>query len=136
MNTFITPNWVSTDVAMFWDNNITALRLTEPTYGSEWKDKPDGAQIGYTVQQRIPQRWRVNRGQAVQQQPILNQTVPITLTDQLQVAMGWSSADQALVVEEVQQRYTMPAGKALANECDAFFQRQVVNSVYFNIGTV
>ncbi len=136
MNTFITPNWVSTDVAMFWDNNITALKLTEPTYGSEWKDKPDGAQIGYTVQQRIPQRFRVKRGQALQQQPILNQTVPISLTDQLQVAMGWSSADDALDVEEVQTRYTKPAGQALANECDRFFVDQVYKSVYFNIGTV
>lgn len=135
MNTFITPNWVSTDVAMFWDNNIKALRLSEMTYGSEWRDKPDGSQIGYTVQQRIPQRFRVKRGQALQQQAILNQTVPISLTDQLQVAMGWSSADQAVDVEEVQSRYTMPAGKALANECDRFFVDQVYKSVYFSIGT-
>jgi hypothetical protein len=135
MDTFITPNWVSTDVAMFWDNNIKGLRLSEMTYGDEWKNKPDGAQIGYTVQQRIPQRFRVKRGQALQQQPILNQTVPISLTDQLQVAMGWSSADNALLVEEVQDRYTMPAGKALANECDLFFMQQVYKSVYFSIGT-
>lgn len=135
MNTFVTPSWVSTDVAMFWDNNIKALRLSDMTYGSEWKDKPDGAQIGYTVQQRIPQRFRVKRGQALQQQPILNQTVPISLTDQLQVAMGWSSADDAIEVEEVQTRYDEPAGKALASECDRFFVDQIYKSVYFNIGT-
>src|SRR5262245_29786647 len=120
---------------MFWDNNIKALRLTDPTYGSEWKDLPDGAKIGYTVQQRIPQRWRVKEGQALQQQPILNQTVPITLSKQLQVAMGWSSADDAILIEEVQQRYDKPAGQAFAARCDAFFQEQVVKSVYFNIGT-
>src|SRR5215471_15043721 len=125
MNTFITPNWVSTDVAMFWSNNIKALNLSEKTYGSEWRDKPDGAQIGYTVAQRIPQRFRVLRGQALQQQPILNQTVPISLTDQLQVAMGWSSADDAVQVEEVQERYDKPAGIALSNECDRFFMDQV-----------
>lgn len=135
MDTFISPNWVSTDVAMFWSNNIKALKLTEKTYGSEWKDKPDGAQIGYTVQQRIPQRFRVLRGQALQQQPVLNQTVPISLTDQLQVAMGWSSADDALLVEEVQERYTMPAGESLANECDRFFVSSVFTSVYFSAGT-
>ncbi len=134
-NTIITPNWVSTDVAMFWDNNIKALKLADRTYGNEWQDKPDGAQIGYTVQQRIPQRWRVKRGQALQQQPILNQTVPISLTDQLQVAMGWSSADQAVLIEEVQERYTKPAGVAFANECDRFFVDSVFKSVYFNIGT-
>ncbi len=135
MNTVITPNWVSTDVAMFYDVNIKALKLSENTYGDEWKNKPDGAQIGYTVQQRIPQRWRVKRGQALQQQAILNQTVPISLTDQLQVAMGWSSADDALEIEEVQERYDMPAGKAFASEADRFFMDQVYKSIYFNIGT-
>lgn len=133
-NTFITPNWVSTDVAMFWENNIKLLNLASMTYGSEWKNKPDGAQIGYTVQQRIPQRFRVKRGQALQQQPILNQTVPISLTDQLQVAMGWPSADDSVDVEEVQNRYDMPAGKALANECDSFFGQQIYKSIYFSIG--
>ena len=135
MNTVITPDWVSTDVAMFWDNNIKALKLAENTYGDEWKNKPDGAQIGFTVQQRIPQRWRVKEGQALQQQAILNQTVPISLTNQLQVAMGWSSADDALLIEEVRDRYTKPAGEALANKCDNFFVEQVYKSVYFNIGT-
>ncbi len=134
-NTYITPNWVSTDVAMFWDNNIKLLKLASMTYGGEWKDKPDGAQIGYNVQQRIPQRFRVQRGQALQQQPILNQTVPITLTDQLQVAMGWSSADDAVDVEEVQTRYDKPAGRALASECDSFFGTQIYKSIYFSIGT-
>ena len=134
-NTFITPSWVSTDVAMFWDNSKKLLNLTEMTYGSEWKDKPDGAQVGYTVQQRIPQRFRVKRGQALQQQPILNQTVPISLTDQLQVAMGWSSADDAVDVEEVQSRYDKPAGESLAAECDRFMGASVFKSVYFNIGT-
>jgi len=134
MNTVITPDWVSTDVAVFWDNNIKALKLAENTYGREWKDKPDGAQIGFTVQQRIPQRWRVKEGQALQQQAILNQTVPISLTNQLQVAMGWSSADDALLIEEVRDRYTKPAGEAFANKCDNFFMEQVYKSVYFNAG--
>lgn len=134
-DTFITPNWVSTDVAMFWSNNIKGLNLASMTYGSEWKDKPDGAQLGHTVQQRIPQRFRVKRGQALQQQPILNQTVPISLTDQLQVAMGWSSADDALAVQEVREMYTMPAGQALSNECDRFFLDTIYRSINFSVGT-
>jgi hypothetical protein len=135
MNTFITPNWVSTDVAMFWQNNIKLVAMFDRTWEGMWKDKPDGAQIGYTAQVRIPQRFRVKRGQALQQQAILNQTVPVSLTDQLQVAMGWSSADDALLVEEVQSRYSKPAGKALANECDVFAGAQVYKSVFYSIGS-
>lgn len=133
-NTFITPNWVSTDVAMFWQNNIKLVAMFDRTWEGMWRDKPDGAQIGYTAQVRLPQRFRVKRGQALQQQSILNQTVPVTLTDQLQVAMGWSSADDAVAVEEVQERYDMPAGQALANECDVFAGAQVYKSVYYSIG--
>lgn len=134
-NTWLTPNWYSTDVAMFWDNNNKALKLASTTYGREFRDLPDGAKIGDTVNQRIPQRFRVKRGQALQQQPILNQAVPISLTDQLQVSTGWSSSDQALDVEDVQNRYTMPTGKAMSAECDRFFVDSVFRSVYFNIGT-
>lgn len=134
-NTFITPNWVSTDVAMNWLNNIKLVAGFDRTWEGMWKDKPEGAQIGYTAQVRIQQRFRVKRGQALQQQAILNQTVPVSLTDQLQVAMGWSSADTAVVVEEVQERYTKPAGQALANECDVFAGQQVYRAVYNVIGT-
>jgi hypothetical protein len=132
--------WVVRDADERWAQDpvtqpVSALKLTDPTYGSEWQDLPDGAKIGYTVQQRIPQRWRVKEGQALQQQPILNQTVPISLTKQLQVAMGWSSADDAILIEEVQERYDKPAGQAFAARCDAFFQESLVKSIYFNIGT-
>jgi hypothetical protein len=77
----------------------------------------------------------VSEGQALQQQPILNQTVPITINHQFQVAHGWSSADQLLVVEEVQKRYTMPAGKAMAAKWDVVAGQEVYRNVYFQIGS-
>jgi hypothetical protein len=134
MNTFITPNWVTTDTAMNWLNNIKFVGRMSREYGSTWKDLPDGAKIGDTVQVRLPQRWVVNRGQALQLQAILNQTVPVSITDQLQIAMGWSSSESALEVEKVQERYTKPAARSLANECDRFAADQVYKSIYFSIG--
>ncbi len=134
-NTFITPSWVTTDVAMNWKNDIRLIACVQRTYGDDWKNKPEGAQIGYTVQQRIQQRWQVTEGQALQQQAILNQTVPISLTHQLQIGMGWSSADATVDVEEVQERYTVPAGRAMASKCDALLGAEVYKSVYYTIGT-
>ena len=135
MNTFITPTWVTTDVAMNWKNDIRLIAQVSRTYGDDWKNKPEGAQIGYTVQQRIQQRWQVTEGQALQQQAILNQVVPISLTHQLQIGMGWSSADATVDVEDVQERYTMPAGRAMASKCDALLGAEVYKSVYYTIGT-
>lgn len=135
MNTTITPTWVSKDTAMYWKNAINLILRAERGYGDEWQHKPQGAQIGYTIQQRVPQVFTVSEGQALQQQAIYNQTVPISLTHQLQVAIGWSTADATMVIEEVQERYTKPSGQALASKCDALFGQEIYKSVYYTIGS-
>lgn len=135
MNTVITPNWVSKDTAMFWRNSIRAVKQAKKGYGKEWQNLPEGAKIGYTVQQRVPTAPIVNEGQALQQQPYINQTVPISLTHQLQVACGWSTADDTVAIEEVQERWTQPAGKSMGSKCDILFVQEVYKSVYNTIGT-
>ena len=135
MNTFITPTWVSKDVAVNWMNEIKLVGRFDRSWDDQWRNKPQGAQIGYTVQARLPQRFQVTEGQAFQQQAILNQTVPITLNHQYNVGMSWSTAAATLEVEEVQSRYTKPAGLALANKSDVQAGREVYKTVYMTIGT-
>jgi hypothetical protein len=134
-NTFITPQWVANDVALEWQNSITLVGNFDRQWDESWRNKPGGAQIGYTVQARLPQRFVVSEGDALVQQAILNQTVPITLNHPFQVGMGWSSGDATVVVEEVNERYTKPAGTSLASKCDATAGADVYKSVYFSIGT-
>lgn len=134
-NTVITPTWVSKDTAMFWKNAIRLIGQAHKGYGKEWQNLPEGAKIGYTVQQRIPTAPTVSEGQALQIQPYINQTVPISLTHQLQVACGWSTADDTVEIEEVQERWTKPSGKALGAKCDILFGQEVYKSVNMTIGT-
>lgn len=116
-------------------NEIKLVGQFDRSWDDQWRNKPQGAQIGYTVQARLPQRWQVTEGQAFQQQAVLNQTVPITLNHQYNVGMAWSTAAATLEVEEVQSRYTKPAGLALANKSDVQAGKEVYKSVYFTIGT-
>ena len=135
-NTFITPTWVTKDVAMNFKNNLKLIGQFDRTWEKQnWGNKPEGAQIGDTVQVRIQQRWQVFEGQGLVQQPILNQTVPLTINHQFQVGMGWSSAQTALEVEKVQDRYTRPAGRRQANKWDAVAGAEVYKSVYFSAGS-
>ena len=134
MNTLISPTWVTTDTAVSFKNNITLVRKFDRQWNSEWTNRPGGAKIGYTVQVRLPQRFQVTEGQALVQQAVFNQTVPITLNHQFQVGMGWSSADSAMLVEEVQSRYTKRAGKVLANKADVIAGAEVYKTVYFQAG--
>ena len=135
MNTFITPIWTTKDVAVNFKNSLKFLGQFDRTWDKSWENKPQGAQIGYTTNVRIQQRWPVTEGQALVQQSILNQTVPLTINHQFQIGMGWSSADDALLVEEVQERYTKPAGRAQASNWDAVAGKEVFPYVYYSSGS-
>jgi coat protein Gp5 len=134
-NTFITPQWVTTDTATGFLDSTKLIGRFDRQWDDSFFNKPGGAQIGDTVQVRIEQRWTATEGQALQQQAILNQTVPITVNHQFNVGMGWSSAQATLEVEEVQSRYTRPAGKRLAAKWDRVAGAEVYKSVYFAVGT-
>jgi hypothetical protein len=134
-NTFLTPTWITKDTAVAWKNNIKLVGNFDRQWDRTWENLPQGAKIGDTAQVRLPQRFQVSEGQAFVQQAILNQTVPVSVNHQYQVGMGWSSADTALRVEEVQERYTMPAGRALASKADVQAGAEVYYTVYNAVGT-
>ena len=117
---------------MFWKNSIKLVGRFDRQWNSEWSKS--ATKLGDTIQVRIPQRFVVNEGQALIIQSILNQTVPLAINHQYQVGMEWSSADSALRVEEVQARYTKPAGYALANKADVQAGAEVYKSIYYSIG--
>lgn len=134
-NTFITPTWVTKDVAVNFKNNLKLVGLFDRTWQKNtWDNLPQGAKIGDTVQVRIQQRWQVSEGQALVQQAVLNQTVPLTINHQFQIGMGWSSSQSALEVEQVQDRYTKTTGRRQANKWDVVAGKEVYKSVYFSIG--
>lgn len=134
-NTIINPTWVGNDIAESFNNKVVFVNQFTREWDDAWRNKPGGAQIGYVVQCRIPQRFTVNEGQALVQQPILNQTVPLTLTHQQHVGCGWSSADDTVAIPEARAWYTEPAGLALANKADTTVVSEVYKSVYFSAGT-
>ncbi len=119
-NTLITPTWVTKDTAVNFKNNLKLIgRFDRSIEKQNFKDKPEGAQIGDTVQVRIQQRWEVSEGQGLVQQSILNQTVPLTINHQFQIGMG----------------YTKPAGRRMANKWDVVAGKEVYKKVYFSAGT-
>lgn len=135
MNTVITPTMVSMDTALNFQNSIRLIGAFDRQWEKLWRNDPDGAKKGYTTQVRIQQRDQVAEGQALQISPILNQTVPITINHQFQVAHGWSSADDTMVIEEVRDRYDKPAGRAQAAKWDVAAGQEVYRQVYYQIGS-
>lgn len=132
-NSFVSPTWVLKDVARVAVNMLKFAANTERWYDDKYK--AGGAKLGYTVSGRLPQRFRTTKGQAFQSQGINDQTVPVTLTDQANIATSWSTADATMVIEEVRKRYVNPAGEQLANTIDYDGLARMTPTVWKSEGT-
>src|SRR5207249_2857181 len=115
-NTLATPTWVTREVARGFLNQIKFVANVNRTYDSQYEQK--GAKVGNTVNARLPQRFVVTDGQALQIQNLFDQTVPITLTNQKNVAFGYSSAQATTELDDIRTRYVQPGAEALANAAD------------------
>src|SRR5215831_957070 len=94
-----------------------------------------GAVVGNTVNARMLQRFYVTDGQALQVQPINDQTVPITLTNQKNVATSYSSAQATTELQFIRDRYTKPAAEALASAAEVLATTAVYRDIYSAVGT-
>lgn len=133
-NVIATPNWTMREVGVRMVNRLTFARNVNRSYDDQWEGR-GGAQIGYTVNARLPQEFTVAKGQALQLQALNDLTVPISLTDQGQVAYAWSSASRTVEIDMIRERYVNPAADALANDVDFSGMSRVYKEVYWSVGT-
>lgn len=132
-NTLATPSWVTKEVARYFLNEITFVKNVNRTYDDQYVQS--GAKVGNTVNARLPQRFVATDGQALQLQNLYDQTVPITLTNQKNVAFGYSSAQATTELNDIRDRYVQPAAETLANAADVLAFDQVYRDVYSSVGT-
>jgi hypothetical protein len=131
-NTLATPTWVTKEVARGFINSIKFVANCNRTYDDAYMQA--GAKVGYTVNARLPQRFQVNDGQALTLQSLYDQTVPISLTNQKNVAFGYSSAQATMEIQNVRERYVQPAAEALANAADVLAYQAVYRDIYSSVG--
>lgn len=132
-NTLATPSWVTKEVALYYVNNIKYVANLNKVYDDQFV--VSGAKVGNTIQVRLPQRFQLTQGQALQLQNLYDQTVPVSLTTQLNVAFGYSSAEATTEINDVRERYVMPAAETLANGADVLAYTNTYKSVYSAVGT-
>jgi hypothetical protein len=132
-NTLATSSWTTKEVARYFLNDITFVANVNRTYDDQYKQA--GARVGNTVNARLPQRFTVTDGQSLQLQNLYDQTVPITLTNQKNVAFGYSSAQATTELDNIRQRYVQPAAESLANAADVLAFQDVYRDIYSSVGT-
>lgn len=132
-NTLITPTWTGREVLRVASNSVKFVGAITRKLSDDFKVA--GTKVGASVGIRLPQRFVTTKGQALQQQAITDQEVRVTITDQANIAFGWSSFQETLEMQDMYDRYVNPAAIQLANTMDADGLSRVYQDVFSVEGT-
>ena len=133
-NTLVTPEWVTFEVARYFVNSLRGVGQFNRTYSDEFSQS--GAKVGDTVKVRLPQLFEASEGDALVEQNLLDRTVNVILNRRRHVGFGWSSTQQTTDMDDIRNRYIMPAAETLANVYDRVSLADVYMSVYNAVGTL
>jgi len=132
-NTIATPTWTARQLLVVASNKARFVGAITKKLSDDFV--VEGTKVGATVSLRLPPRFTTTKGQAIQQQAIVDVTVPVTITDQAQIAWGYSSFSATLEIQDIEERCINPAGIQLANTYDADGLSRVYQDVFSVEGT-
>lgn len=133
MNNIATPSWTGRKVLQVASNATKFVSAITKKLSDDFM--VEGTKVGATASVRLPGRFITTKGQALQQQALVDVVVPITITDQANIAFGYSSFSGALEIQDVQERYVEPAAIQMANTWDADGLSRVYQDVFSVEGT-
>lgn len=115
-NSLVTPSWVMKEIARRLVNNWKFANNVMRSYDDQFIKS--GAKMGFTVNARLPQRYQVNKGTALNPVPVVDSIVPITLTDQANVGIEFTTASLTMEVDNYREKCIAPAVDTLINAVD------------------
>ena len=131
MNDLLSPVVILKNTALRLENHLTFTKFVDRTFDDKF-EIPD-AKAGYTVNARLPVRFRGRRGDAMQEEDIREQMVPIKLDTMYGTDMVVSDADLSVVIDRFGERYIEPAAETIANMIDSDGLKQALN-VWNSVG--
>lgn len=132
-NAIVTPQNVMKEIARRLVNNLKFGANVLRSYDNQYFR--GGAKQGFTVNARMPQRFKVNKGQALNIQPVVDTVVPITLTDQANVGIEFSMASLTMEIDNYSEKTIKPAVDTLVNSVDFDGLSRMYKEVAKAVGT-
>lgn len=115
-NTLLTIAMITNEAESILENNLTFTKHVNRSHDDSFGNS--GAQIGDTLNIRLPVQYVPTDGQGLQVQNSTETSVPLVLNKQYQQAMAFSTKDMTLSIDMFSERFVAPAIAALANNID------------------
>ena len=117
-NAFSNPDMVAKEVAIHLENNLVMGNKVHRGYEDEWKQRPNGWNVGNTVSVKMPVYFRVKDGATVDTVDLYERTQDIVVSNRKHVAWVLSAQEMTLDLDKYSEFYLKPAAQALANHID------------------
>ena len=115
-NTLLTPTMILREALRVLHNNLVFVKNLNREYSNEFAIQ--GAKIGATANVRLPNQYYVNSGANLAPENTVENTTPVTITDQSHVDVSFYAKDLTLSLDDFSRRILTPAMAALAGYID------------------
>lgn len=134
MSAPVTSQWVINDIARELRNRTILIDAADRSYDPQFKVK--GAYVGAQIQARLPQRIRTASGSKMNKQPVIDQTTPVTITDQINAGVELSSYTLSLEKSEIRRTVINPCVNAIVQQMEAAGFGRTYKKIPNSIGTI
>jgi len=132
-NQLLTTDMIADRALMRFSENLSFIRTIPRTYDSSFT--AGAPAIGDTLRVPIPQHAVVTSGRVANPAPMKTIVRPVTIQDQLNFSIQYTSAELALDIEEFDRRYLSQQVADLAVTVEAAVQRLAYQSIPNQTGT-
>lgn len=113
-NSLLTINMITREAVRLWKNSNAFIQNVDMQYDDSFA--VSGAKIGSSLRIRLPNDFTVVKGPALSVQDTTEQSTTLVLATQAQVAVGYSTADRTLSLDDYSRRVLAPMVNNLAGQ--------------------
>jgi hypothetical protein len=129
-----TPQWIVDDILREYRNRTTLIDAADKSYDPQFEVK--GAKVGAQIQARLPFRPRGASGAQFAPQSVIDQTAPITITDQYNSGVQLSSYTLSLEKSEIRRTVINPVVNHIVQYIEAKGFERLYKKIPNSIGTL
>jgi len=120
-NSLLQPSEITRIPLMVAHSQIRFAKAVDRSYGEEFANssKSMSGKIGKTLQIRLPNKYTVRTGTAMQVQAHSEQSTALTVGTEIGIDSEFYDSEEALLVDDYEKRYAEPMGKTIASQVDS-----------------
>lgn len=128
-NVLLTDDIIAKEALRLLKNNLVQARLASKRYEAEYAD------VGDTINIQMPARARSAEGRALVIDPMVKNTIPLTIDRHRHVGLKITLRDRTLSIGDFADQKMKSAIATLANDVDLSVGQAILNGSFYSSGT-